>query len=195
MPHPKRRTAPWIAQQFANGVNTWLHINGGYSELFDRRVLAPMREVFARLQRWEPYFDEAQSGAQVAIVFSRHTQDNYGGDEPHALYLDAVRGYYCALQEAHIPFDVISDKFIDDERLRRYRVLVLPNMACIADASAAGDRALHYGRRLDSVHFRYRESHGRWCCSQPTGAGQSSGSYSKGAPRGFEIIVCEDRVG
>jgi|KBSMisStaDraftv2_1062788.scaffolds.fasta_scaffold06770_3 hypothetical protein len=133
---PEAENRAWIAQQFANGVNSWLHINGGYSELFDRRVLGPMKEVFARLQRWEPYFDEAQSGAQVALVYSRHTQDNYAGDEPHALYLDAVRGYYCALLEAHIPFDVISDKFIDDERLRRYRVLVLPNMACIADASA-----------------------------------------------------------
>ena len=118
-------------------MNSWLHINGGYSELFDRRGLAPMREVFARLKRWERYFDGAESGAQVALVYSRHTQDNYAGDDAHGGYLDAVRGYYCALLEAHIPFDVISDKFIDAERLRRYRVLVLPNMACIDDASAA----------------------------------------------------------
>jgi hypothetical protein len=48
-----------------------------------------------------------------------------------------VRGFYCALLEAHVPFDVISDKFIDGERLQRYRVLVLPNMACVDDASAA----------------------------------------------------------
>jgi hypothetical protein len=134
---PEAENRAWIAQQFANGVNTWLHINGGYSELFDRRGLAPMREVFARLARWEPYFDGAESGAQVALVYSRYTQDNYAGDDTHGKYLDAVRGYYCALLEAHVPFDVISDKFIDAEALKRYRVLVLPNMACIADASAA----------------------------------------------------------
>ena len=134
---PEAENRAWIAQQFANGVNTWLHINGGYSELFDRRGLAPMRDVFARLKRWEPYFDGAESGAQVALVYSRHTQDNYAGDDTHGRYLDAVRGYYCALLEAHVPFDVISDKFIDAARLQRYRVLVLPNMACIDDANAA----------------------------------------------------------
>ena len=134
---PEAENRAWIAQQFANGVNSWLHINGGYSELFDRRALAPMREVFARLKRWEPYFDGAESAAQVALVYSRHTQDNYAGDDTHGRYLDAVRGYYCALLEAHVPFDVISDKFIDDERLRRYRVLVAPNMACVDDAAAA----------------------------------------------------------
>ncbi len=134
---PEAENRAWIAQQFANGVNSWLHINGGYSELFDRRGLAPMREVFARLKRWEPYFDGAESGAQVALVYSRHTQDNYAGDDTHGKYLDAVRGYYCALLEAHVPFDVISDKFIDAGRLQRYRVLVLPNMACVDDASAA----------------------------------------------------------
>jgi hypothetical protein len=40
---PETENRPWIAQQFANGVNTWLHLNGGYSDLFDRRGLAPMR--------------------------------------------------------------------------------------------------------------------------------------------------------
>ncbi len=133
---PEAENRFWIAQQFANGVNSWLHINGGYSELFDRRGYAPMREVFARLKRWEPYFDGAESAARVALVYSRYTQDNYGGDDPQK-YLDAVRGFYCALLEAHIAFDVISDKFLDAGRLRRYRVLVLPNMACVDDASAA----------------------------------------------------------
>ena len=131
---PEAENRPWIAQQFANGVSSWLHINGGYSELFDRRMLAPMREVFQRLARWEPYFEGARSDAQVAVVFSRYSQDNYGGATP-ARYVDAVRGYYCALQEAHIPFDVLSDKFLDAETLARYRVLVLPNAACLTDAA------------------------------------------------------------
>ncbi|MBI3917084.1 MAG: beta-galactosidase trimerization domain-containing protein [Betaproteobacteria bacterium] len=132
---PAEENRPWIAQQFANGVCTWLHINGGYSELFDRRGLAPMREVLARHARWEQYFDGAASDARVALVFSRHTQDNYGADKPHARYLDYLRGWYCALQEAHIPFDVISDKLLTGERLQRYRALVISNLACVSDES------------------------------------------------------------
>ena len=130
---PESENRPWIAQQFANGVNTWLHVNGGYSDLFDRRGLEPMRDVMKRLARWEHYFDGAVSGARVALVYSRHTQDNYGGDKAHARYLDFIRGWYCALLEAHIPFDVISDKTIAPERLGRYRVVVLSNLACVSD--------------------------------------------------------------
>jgi hypothetical protein len=130
---PETENRPWVAQQFANGVNTWLHINGGYSDLFDRRSLGPMREVMNRLARWEDYFEGAQSGARVALVYSRFTQDNYGGASPHARYLDFIRGWYCALLEAHIPFDVISDKTISAERLARYRVVVISNLACMSD--------------------------------------------------------------
>jgi hypothetical protein len=134
---PETENRPWIAQQFANGVNSWLHINGGLSKIFDRRSLGPMQDVFQRLERWEPYFRDARSAAQVALVFSRYTQDNYGRGDPYVRYTSAVRGYYCALMEAHIPFDVLSDKFLDEERLARYRVLVLPNTACLSDAAAA----------------------------------------------------------
>jgi hypothetical protein len=134
---PETENRPWIAQQFANGVNSWLHINGGLSKIFDRRALAPMQEIFQRLERWAEYFRDASSAAQVALVFSRHTQDNYGRDDPYGRYTSAVRGYYCALMEAHIPFDVLSDKFLQTTQLARYRVLVLPNTACLSDAAIA----------------------------------------------------------
>lgn len=133
---PEAENRPWIAQQVANGVSPWLHINGGYSDLFDRRGLAPMKDVFQRLERWQGYLDGAKSQARVALVLSRHTQDNYGREKPHARYLDFIRGWYCALQEAHIPFDVISDKLVTAERLQPYRAVVISNLACVADETA-----------------------------------------------------------
>ena len=134
---PEAENRPWIAQQVANGVSPWLHINGGYSDLFDRRGLAPMKTIFQRLERWQEYLEGAQSRARVAVVLSRHTQDNYGRDKPQARYLDFIRGWYSALQEAHIPFDVISDKLVTAERLARYRTVVISNLACVSDAVAA----------------------------------------------------------
>lgn len=134
---PEAENRPWIAQQVANGVSPWLHINGGYSDLFDRRGAAPMKAVFQRLARWEKYLDRAQSQARVVLVLSRHTQDNYGRDKPQARYLDFIRGWYLALQEAHIPFDVMSDKLISTERLARYGAVVISNLACLSDAAAA----------------------------------------------------------
>lgn len=133
---PEAENRPWIAQQVANGVSPWLHINGGYSDLFDRRGLAPMKDVFQRLERWQGYLDGAKSQARVALVLSRHTQDNYGREKPHARYLDFIRGWYCALQEAHIAFDVISDKLVTAERLQPYRTVVISNLACVADETA-----------------------------------------------------------
>jgi hypothetical protein len=134
---PEAENRPWIAQQVANGVSPWLHINGGYSDLFDRRGLAPMKAVFQRLERWEKYLDGAQSQARVVLVLSRYTQDNYGRDKPQARYLDFIRGWYLALQEAHIPFDVISDKLISPERLARYGAVVISNLACVSDTAVA----------------------------------------------------------
>lgn len=134
---PEAENRPWIAQQVANGVSPWLHINGGYSDLFDRRGLGPMKEIFNRLERWQEYLDGATSKARVAVVLSRHTQDNYGRDNPHERYLDFIRGWYCALQEAHIPFDVISDKLVTAGRLERYHAVVISNLACLADETAA----------------------------------------------------------
>jgi beta-galactosidase GanA len=122
-------------------------------EIFDRRGLAPMQEIFQRQGRWEAYFDNAISNAQVAILYSRYSQDNYGKGKPYERYVNAVRGYYNALLEAHIPFDVLSDKFIDAKKLEQYQVLVLPNATCLSDCAVKTLIDYAISRRCDCCHF------------------------------------------
>ena len=43
-------------------------------------------------------------------------------------------GYLSALTRSHIPFDVVLDDAISREGLARYKVLILPNSACLSDA-------------------------------------------------------------
>ena len=196
MRHPKRRTAPWIAQQFANGVNSWLHINGGYSDLFDRRGARADARSVRRLRAGNRISMDAQSGARGrARVFAPYAGQLWRR-ETHARYLDSVRGFYCALLEAHIPFDVISDKFIDHERLRRYRVLVLPNMACVADASAAAIERSSRWRRPIVATFDAGVATVDGAVRGAAGVRRiSSVVVACGRRERTQILVCEDRGG
>jgi hypothetical protein len=133
---PEEENRYWIAQQFANGTSSWFHINGGYSDYFDRRGYGPMEEVFQRMSGWDDYFANAASEAQVALVYSRFTQDNIAGDDPEKKYLDHFRGYYSALLENHIPFDIVSDKNLTIDHIKKYKVLILPNTGCLSSESA-----------------------------------------------------------
>ena len=54
-------------------------------------------------------------------------------DEIHG---NSYMGYFTALTREHIPFDVILDKDLTSEALSRYRVLILPNAACLSDSQA-----------------------------------------------------------
>lgn len=58
-------------------------------------------------------------------------------------------GYFEALTRTHIPFDVVLDKQISAEGLARYRVLILPNSACLSDSQL--DSIREFVRRGGSV--------------------------------------------
>ncbi|MDH7569509.1 MAG: beta-galactosidase trimerization domain-containing protein [Armatimonadota bacterium] len=53
----------------------------------------------------------------------------------------SFQGCYAILTQEHIPFDVILDTHLTLEALSRYRVVILPNAACLSDAQAAALRA------------------------------------------------------
>ncbi|MDI6783000.1 MAG: beta-galactosidase trimerization domain-containing protein [bacterium] len=47
-------------------------------------------------------------------------------------------GWTTALFRSHIPFDIILDKDIEDINPEKYRVIILPNSACLSEAQIAG---------------------------------------------------------
>jgi hypothetical protein len=80
--------------------------------------------------------------ADVAILHSPASQDRFGSDDPRADgYVTHVRGFELALFGAHEPFDVLPQAHLSLAALLRYRVVVLPNAACLSDADCEALRA------------------------------------------------------
>jgi hypothetical protein len=151
-PVPENRV--WVAQMIANGARPWLHLTGYFSDLFDRRGLAAMKDLFRFIRNNGDVYCGRRSAAQVALVYSRKTLDYVGGANPDLNYLDAFRGAYNALMDGRIPFDLVSDKHLDAGRLARYKSVLLPNLACMDDAT--GEQLRRYAEAGGQVVATYR---------------------------------------
>ncbi len=49
-------------------------------------------------------------------------------------------GYFTALTRSHVPFDVVLDKDLSDDGLARFKMLILPNAACLSDDQVSAIR-------------------------------------------------------
>lgn len=134
---PVAENRMWAGQIMAQGVMPWIHVTGYQQEQFDHRGLDGLREIFARFDRNRPTYMEAASAAQVALVYSRHSLDNFGHKDPAARYLDHFRGAYNAMMDQRLPFDILSGNRLTAETLANYKAVVLPNAACLSDAACA----------------------------------------------------------
>lgn len=83
------------------------------------------------LQRNERYFTDVESIADIAVCYSRRTQDWYCHDKNENDYAHS-RGFIQALIDSHKAFDIILEEDLCPSLLSKYRVLVLPNVACIS---------------------------------------------------------------
>jgi len=88
-------------------------------------------EYYGFLERNENYYIETETIADVAVLFSRPTQDWYCNDREEHDYPHR-RGFNQALIGLHIPFDIIQDELVTEDILSRYKALILPNVACMS---------------------------------------------------------------
>ncbi|MBL8291460.1 MAG: beta-galactosidase trimerization domain-containing protein [Bryobacterales bacterium] len=119
----------WVADGVAQGLRPWWTKFAGVVR--DPRWLDTVAAVYQRLARWEPYLRNIEPLAEVGLVYSQQTSRYYKRSEEAAL------GFYQALTEARIPFEMVHDQKLDDPLTRRLRVLILPNIACLSDAQCA----------------------------------------------------------
>jgi hypothetical protein len=120
----------WLADGVAQNLRPWIvKFN---AKPIDRRWLPVVEQFYNWHYRNEKYLRNERSLAEVGMVFSQQSATYYDKVvEDHAM------GYYEALVEARVPFDMVHDLMLDEEKLARYRVLILPNIAALSDRQCA----------------------------------------------------------
>jgi len=121
-----------ISEMIASGSRLWYHIIGANTP--DRRPFDAVERMFGFYHRNREHFVDAESAAQVAIVFSQRGADAYGRDDAARLCGDPYRGAAHVLVRGRVPFDLLAVEDLTTDRIDRYRALVLPNQAALSDA-------------------------------------------------------------
>ncbi len=124
----------WAADGIAHGMRPW--ITKFNAKPLDSRWFRPVEEIFAWHARHDRYFRHQANLARVAIVFSQQTALRVAPDAD-----DFIRGAFHALIEARIPFEMVHDGLLEPDRLRPFRVLVLPHIAALSEEQCARIRA------------------------------------------------------
>ncbi len=127
----------WVLDGVANGLRPWFTKFAG--TLRDRRWLPVVEKVYDWHFRNERYLRATSKGVSLARrgdglfaadrAFLRRCRRSAGeGPEDHAL------GYYHALIEARIPFEMAHDGLLDAAHIDQFKALILPNIAALSDA-------------------------------------------------------------
>ena len=124
----------WVADLVANGMRPWFTKFGGV--LHDERWLKPVEDIYRRLAGWENYLRNERPLARVAVVYSQQTAWFVGNKVE-----DHINGWYQALIEARIPFELVHDRLLDAAHVSQFKTLILPNIAALSDAQCDQLRA------------------------------------------------------
>ena len=79
--------------------------------------------------------------ARVGLVYSQQTAWFAGGERGGRDLEDATNGWYYALVEARVPFEMVHDRLLNAEHLASLKTLILPSIAAVSDAQCAQLRA------------------------------------------------------
>ncbi len=129
----------WVLEGLANGMRPWFSKFSG--TLHDRRWLKGVEELYLWTEKNERYLRHEKPIAQVAIVYSHQTASFYGGANARKKVEDPSLGWCQALVESRIAFEMVHDRLLDTDHLRRFKTLILPNIAALSDAQCEQLRA------------------------------------------------------
>lgn len=122
----------WVAEGVAAGMKPCFVKFGGY--IYDKRWMDAVADMYGKYYKSEKYLRNTASMANVGMVYSQQTDQKYGGNPWQESKRDHALGMYQALVEARMPFDMVNDKLLDEEHLKAYKLLILPNIAALSGA-------------------------------------------------------------
>jgi hypothetical protein len=107
----------------------------------DQRWLKPVEDLFVWHWKNEKYMRNEHPLARVGLVSAQRAAP------------DHTSGFYHALVEARIPFEMVPDSQFDAASVQQFKVLALPNIANLSDAQCAQlKRFVEQGGGLVATH-------------------------------------------
>jgi hypothetical protein len=129
----------WALEAIANGMRPWFTKFSG--TLRDQRWLGEIETLYGWTEQNDAYLKGRRPIARVALVYSQQTNWYVPGAKAE----DAALGWYQALVESRIPFEMVHDRLLGSADLAAYRTLILPNIVALSDAQCAQVRAFVAG--------------------------------------------------
>ncbi|MFC5411154.1 alpha-amylase family protein [Larkinella bovis] len=129
----------WVAEGTANGMRPCFVKFG--ADIYDKRWMEAVASLYERYYKNEPYLRNTAPMARVGVVYSEQTDRNYGGKPWQQKTGDHLDGMYHALVENRIPFDMVNDRLLTPDDLKRFKLLILPNIAALSDTQCQQLRA------------------------------------------------------
>jgi hypothetical protein len=154
----------WVLDGIANDLRPWFTKFGG--TLYDRRWLPVVEDIYTWHYKNERYLRNEEPLARVAMVYSQQTSHFYGGEKARAKVEDHTLGYYQALIESRIPFEMAHDGLLDAAHVDKFKVLIFPNIAALSTAQC--DQIRSYVQRGGSIVATHETSlYDEWGVRRP----------------------------
>ena len=138
-------TRMWLNESLASGMAPYYHFVGGENGLGeDRRWQNIGLDYFGWTARHDAHWATKRSIANIGVVIGQSTQLLYPGPatmRTRTYMHETTQGIYDALLRGRFAFDYVHEDRLEPERLKKYRALLLPNVAMLSDRQCEQLRA------------------------------------------------------
>jgi hypothetical protein len=135
----------WLNETVASNMAPYFHFIGseaGFGE--DRRWQKVGSDYFQWTKKHDAHLKPRRSLANLGVVIGQSTQLLYqapAAAHAHGFMRETTHGLYEALLNGRFAFDFVHEDRLDLERIRKYRALLLPNIAVLSDLQCEQLRA------------------------------------------------------
>ena len=143
----------WMTDGTAQGMLPWFTKFNGVVP--DKRWVEPVVDSFRLHADLEPVLGAMTPTAEIAMLDPATTLRHHAPELRKEAEADDL-GFYHALIEARLPFEMLSDQVMTAEALDRFKVVILANATCLSDEQCAALKA--YVGRGGSVVAAYETS-------------------------------------
>ncbi|MEI8211180.1 MAG: alpha-amylase family protein [Planctomycetota bacterium] len=107
--------------------------NGSFTPLAQMSGKAAMETTLSEIARRKETFTHLRQEPWAALLVSEQTRQFYAHGNIMERWLSHALGFYRMGMEEHLPITLITELELRSEVLSQYRVLLLPNVACLSD--------------------------------------------------------------